>query len=516
VSRSHGRLAEYRHKRRFDRTPEPSGDAFAAARAGAPRFVVQKHAARSLHYDVRLEHDGVLWSWSVPRGPSLAPGERRLAVRTEDHPIDYADFEGVIPEGEYGGGTVIVWDRGVWQPEGDAGEAMRKGRLTFTLAGQKLGGRWHLVRTRGGADRRERWLLFKSRDAAARPAGAPEIVDERPESALTGRTIDDVASARDRVWRSDRATAPAAFAAPLDELVRSLPTKVALTNLEKVLWPEQGLTKAALVAYYAVVAEPLLAHTAGRPLTLVRCPDGRHKECFYQKHAKEGVPDVVGRIDIGEDDGTETYMVIHDMDGLVALAQLGVLEIHTWMCHADKVERPDLLVFDLDPSPELGWDEVVATAVELRERLRALELETFVKTTGGKGLHVVAPVARRLGWDEHKAFAHGVVKQLATAHPGRYTTNPLKAQRKGRIFLDYLRNARGATAIVPYATRARAGAPVATPLAWEELERGIDPLRFDVTTVPARLSATQDPWRGFFGLEQRITAAALRAAGARR
>src|SRR5690348_367660 len=225
------KLARYRAKRDFARTPEPSGAR--APRAGH-RFVIQQHAARRMHYDFRLELDGVLLSWSVPKGPSLAPTERRLAVRTEDHPIDYVDFEGIIPKGQYGGGTVSVWDRGTWQPEGDAHEAMRKGRLTFTLAGQKLHGRWHLIRTKLSDGKAENWLLFKSRDEAA--SERVDIVASEPRSVLSGRTLDEIAAAPERVWNSNRGgeepAEPAVPARDLEALVRELPLGFPLTNLD--------------------------------------------------------------------------------------------------------------------------------------------------------------------------------------------------------------------------------------------------------------------------------------------
>lgn len=523
------RLATYRKKRHFDRTPEPSGGA--RARAADERiFVVQQHAARRLHFDFRLELDGVLLSWSVPKGPSLSPTTRRLAVRTEDHPLGYADFEGIIPEGEYGGGTVVVWDRGTWEPEGDPVESMRRGRLTFTLRGEKLRGRWHLVRTRGDG-KAENWLLFKGRDDEARDRG--DVVAERPDSVVSGRSLAEVRSDRDRVWhskpRSDerpgagghrggrkRRSGDGLSDASLTELVASLPSDVRLTNLDKVLYPEQGLSKAALAAYYVVVSDRLLEHAAGRPLVLVRCPDGRHKQCFFQKHVAQGrsaVPDAVGRVEIREEKGVATYMTIDDRSGLLALAQMGVLEIHTWGCHADKVERPDQLVFDIDPDPALGWERVVDAARALRRILRELGLESFVKTTGGKGLHVVAPVARRIDWDAFKAFARAVAERLAADSPEAYTTNPQKARRKGKIFLDYLRNSRGATAVAAYSPRARENAPVATPLSWSELEDGIDPGAFTITTLPRRLTERRDdPWAGYADLRQSITAAARRRA----
>src|SRR5262245_2012034 len=198
-SASHDPLKTYREKRRFNRTPEPSGDVVAAT--GGHSFVIQMHAARRLHYDFRLELDGVLLSWAVPRGPSLKPGERRLAARTEDHPLEHADFEGIIPEGEYGGGTVVVWDRGTWEPDSDPHDGLKQGRLTFRLDGEKLHGRWHLVRTRGDG-KGEPWLLFKSRDEAA--SDTVDIVAARPESVLTGRTLEEVGEAKDRVWHSNR------------------------------------------------------------------------------------------------------------------------------------------------------------------------------------------------------------------------------------------------------------------------------------------------------------------------
>jgi bifunctional non-homologous end joining protein LigD len=536
------KLREYRAKRSFDRTPEPSGEAprargkgANAKAAGALGYVIQKHAASHLHYDFRLELDGVLLSWSVPKGPTLDPGTRRLAMRTEDHPLDYADFEGIIPAGQYGGGTVIVWDRGTWTPESDAAAALKKGRLTFDLHGEKLRGRWHLVRTRPQGTR-EAWLLFKGNDDEA--STTRDIVAERPESAITGRTLDDVKAAPTRVWQSNRADhgdkkAPtlkervagkaAARAGKkagkepgeLESLVASLPVGFPLTNLDKVLYPETGTTKAAYIAYLAVMAEVMLPQLANRPLTLVRCPDGRGK-CFFQKHIKDGTPPPVKPVPIAEDDGTVSqYMQIDDLAGLVALAQMGALEIHTWGAHTDKVERPDLLVFDLDPDEGLAWSAVVDGAVALRARLAELGLDSWVKTTGGKGLHVVAPVERRIGWDDFKAFAKGLVEGMEAATPKLYTTNMAKARRKGKIFLDYLRNGRGATFIAPYSPRNREGAPVATPITWQELEAGVDPRSFTIATVPRRVAALRkEPWADLPAAKQTLTARARREVGA--
>jgi bifunctional non-homologous end joining protein LigD len=556
------KLAKYRAKRDFSQTAEPTGERRGAHAGDRHHFVVQKHAARRLHYDFRLELDGVLLSWAVPKGPSLSPTDKRLAVRTEDHPLEYADFEGTIPKGQYGGGTVSVWDRGTWEADGDPHEAMRRGRLTFTLRGEKLRGRWHLIRTRP-VGKVDSWLLFKARDGAT--DDDVELAATEDRSVLTGRTIDEIAADPNRrVWISERQD--------VGELLRQLPLGFALTNLDKVLYPEDRITKAQLLAYLAVVADWMLPHVARRPLTLVRCPEGRDQPCFFQKKLAPGTPapihavpiasrdlrpasssapgdavtiasrdlrpasssapgDAVtiasrdlrpasssDAVTIAEDDSGETvdYMYVDDMAGLVGLAQMGTLEIHTWGCHVDKVERPDLLVFDLDPDEHVAWDRVALGAFELRKRLRAVGLHSFVKTTGGKGLHVCAPVARRLGWDDFKQFARQVVEHMAAAEPRLYTTSMTKAQRKNRIYLDYLRNGRNATFIAPYSPRRREHAPVAVPVSWEELAGGVDPAAFTLTTVPQRLAQlVEDPWRGFDELDQGITAEAWRAVGGR-
>ena len=486
------KLAKYRSQRDFSRTTEPSGSR--APGAAGNSFVIHKHAARRLHYDLRLELDGVLLSWAVPKGPSLSPTEKRLAVRTEDHPLDYAGFEGVIPQGQYGAGSVVVWDHGTWEPEGDPHAAMTKGHLAFTLHGEKLSGRWHLVRTRG-TDKHENWLLFKSRDDAANEN--LDITAAKPASVLSGRTVEQVT------------------AAPVAELISQLPVGFPLSNLDKVLYPDRGITKAELIAYFAVVADWMLPHVADRPLTIVRCPEGYAKPCFFQKHVLAGSPPSIRTLPIEEASGEIVeHMCIRDMPGLVALAQLGTLEIHTWGSRADKPERPDVMVFDLDPDVSLGWDHVALAAFAMRRKLHDLGLASFVKTTGGKGLHVVVPVARRQDWDDFKAFAKAVASAMAVEAPARYTTNPTKQARKGKVFLDYLRNGRAATFIAPYSPRAHEGAPVATPITWEELAHGVDPLAFDIASVPRRLAKLPaDPWKDIYDLEQSITAAAWNAVG---
>lgn len=276
---------------------------------------------------------------------------------------------------------------------------------------------------------------------------------------------------------------------------------VRLSHPEKVLYPEQGITKRALADYYHMVADWILPHVARRPISLVRCPAGRQKKCFFQRHAGSGVPAELSEIAIAGFE--EPYLYIRDEPGLIALVQMGVLEIHPWGALIDRPDRPDRVIFDLDPGEGLGFADVVKAAREVRDTLKRRDLQSFVKTTGGKGLHVVVPIARRHGWADVKRWAKAVATGMAADAPQRYLTRIAKAERKGRIFLDYLRNDPTSTAVAPYSTRARAGAPVATPLHWDELTARFDPTVFTIATVPQRLARLgKDPWREMASLRQ--------------
>jgi bifunctional non-homologous end joining protein LigD len=842
-------LQRYREKRNFSKTAEPRGD---RTRTNGNSFVVQKHAARALHYDFRLELDGVLLSWAVPKGPSLDPKVKRLAMQVEDHPVEYGGFEGEIPRGEYGAGSVIVWDRGTWSPEEEPHEALKKGRLTFELDGEKLHGKFHLVRTSRPSAKRASWLFFKGTDDEARTGDAADIVNARPESVLSGRGIEDppdrswtrkngavkkkgpsvkrsaaravprvaskkksaspsphrvalpeflepelatlvdaapegdgylheikldgyrilarisggsvkllsrrgndwssrlpsivralaklplddsildgevvvfaesgvtsfqrlqnsmeagkdgacfyvvfdapfldgkdlralplierkaaladrltkkalgkgplrlgehvvgsggkffseacrlglegivskridapYVSRRDRSWLKVKCTSVQEFviggftepegsrghfgalllgvqekdglhyvgkvgtgfsAASLGEIMKrlaplerrkppfvnpprgyeakgvhwleaklvaqvrfaertdegilrhasfqglrddkpardvhderaepttraparrrkkggkppvdssdsSLLSRIQLSNPDRVLYAEQGIKKRDLAVYYARVAAWMLPHVAERPLTLVRCPEGIGKQCFFQKHPSRGMPDAIDTFPIAEKKGTKDYLVVHDAAGLLGLVQLGALEIHTWGSKIDAVEKPDQLVFDLDPDTALPAERVIEAATEVRAAVEELGLSAFLKTTGGKGLHVVVPVKPELDWDSVKQFSKSLVEVIAKKKPSRYLTTMTKEKRKGKIFLDYLRNGRGATAICAYSTRARPGAPVSVPIAWDELEERVLSDGLDVASVPERLeSLDADPWQGF-------------------
>jgi len=827
-------LETYRKKRDFRTTPEPAGK---TRRTKGSSFVVQKHDATRLHYDFRLELDGVLKSWAVTRGPSLVPGEKRLAVHVEDHPIDYGDFEGTIPKGEYGGGTVIVWDRGTWRPAFDPAKGYRKGHLEFDLEGDKLKGRWHLVRmAKKPREKRENWLLIKGDDDYARSARDPDILEERPESVKTGREITDVANEEpgwssrtgriakakaaspkknagkdrtaktanaakpkaagkssfpgfippalatlrasaptgdrwlheikfdgyrlqahirdgkvtlltrsnldwtekfggnivaalsnldvgeaiidgemvvegsggasefsalqqdlaegrtdrfvyyafdmlyenDKDWRgvplidrksrlakllekargglrysdhfdddgeivyrhacrlsleglvsklrngryasgrnrdwikskcserqefvvagyvpssvSDtaigslvlgyhdgkklihagrvgtgfgRATAERLFQQlkqirrdtspfttklsadarrgavfvepelvaevefsnwtadgilrhasfrglredkPAAEIVRERDggrtkppakpmTTVKLTHPDRVYWKDAGVTKEGLANYYTQVWPKMAPFVVSRPLALLRCPEGTSAQCFFQKHSWKGQSKEILTFDDPHDSSDEPLLAIDSLDGLIGLVQGATLEIHPWQATTDELEKPDQIIMDLDPGDGVEWSSIVAGAREVRERLEAAGLTCFVKLSGGKGVHVVTPLKPKAGWDDVKDFAKSVADAMAGDDPDRYVSTITKSKRTGKILIDYLRNGRGATAIAPYATRARKGAPVAMPLAWDELGEEIGAGHFTVTNAMARLDKLRsDPWQDF-------------------
>jgi bifunctional non-homologous end joining protein LigD len=292
---------------------------------------------------------------------------------------------------------------------------------------------------------------------------------------------------------------------------------VRLTHPEKILDEQSGMTKQMLADYYWAVANEMLPHIADRPLSLVRCPEGSGKPCFFQKHVNAMLPPGIGSVDVADKHGVvEPYITLSTAEALTGLAQMGVLEAHPWGSRNEDLERPDRLIFDLDPDEALGWDVLAGAAAEVRKRLKAIGLESFLKTTGGKGLHVVVPIAPKLEWPAAKEFAHGFVNAMEKANPSLYLTKMTKAARKGKIYLDYLRNERGATSVAPFSPRARAGAPVSLPLKWSDLKLPERPI-FSVATFSEWKSRLKtDPWKAMLTMKQRITAEALASVGMKR
>jgi bifunctional non-homologous end joining protein LigD len=809
------RLQRYREMRDFSITPEPRG----AAR-GAPgkrlRYSIQRHAATRLHYDFRLELDGVLKSWAVPKGPSLDPADKRLAVQTEDHPLEYGEFEGVIPEKQYGAGEVLLWDRGAWMPEDDdPAQALRKGRLHFRLDGEKLRGRWVLTRTRGAEDKPQ-WLLIKRSDEDATPG--VDITRERPESVkrppkkaaraararlpefvapmlatlvtappsssehagewvyevkhdgyrllarfdaggaprlftragndwtaklphlakalgrlrlrnswldgeivvprsdgrsdfqalqnafdagrdteivffvfdapfLAGQDLRRLALSerKKRLRKSFKDTPSVRFSADLkgsarevlehacglglegligkqtgsvyvsgrskswiklkcrqrqdfviggysaprgsrngfgallvglydpqgklhftgkvgtgfdegvlrtltrrlaslkrpqpafvdppkekgvqwvrpalvaevayaertkegilrqasfmglredlpaknvhDERAVAPPTEanetgkegtgkkepgsstvlgVKISHPDRVIWPELGIRKIDLARYVEEVGDWLLPHVKNRPLSLVRCPEGVAGQCFYQRHlamaAKPGNLRTVKR----ERSSRGAYIYAASLDALVSAVQNGAVEFHTWGARVPDIKHPDRITMDLDPDEALPWKLLVEGTLLTKTLLDGLGLKSFLKTTGGKGLHVVAPIEPELDWDAVKAFTQRIAETLAKARPDLFTAKVAKARRPNKIFADYLRNSETASAVAAYSPRARANAGVSVPLSWDELNPKDDVrTRFDLQSVPKRLASLKDPWADYWTTRQVITA----------
>ncbi|HTN97195.1 MAG TPA: DNA ligase D, partial [Nordella sp.] len=305
--------------------------------------------------------------------------------------------------------------------------------------------------------------------------------------------------------REDKAPQEVRLEIPQDRTMKQAkPTKneIRLTHPDRILWPEDGITKQGLAEFYGDIAEWILPHITGRVLSLVRCPGGVGKSCFYAKHIWDGADKALIPIDVGE---AEPMLAIRDLDGLMALVQANVLEIHPWGSRVTALDKPDRIIFDLDPGEDVPWEEVIAGALEIRDRLKALRLESFVKTTGGKGLHVASPLTPAADWERVKDFTRQLAEAMAADNPRKYLAVMTKARRKGRIFIDYLRNGRGATAVAAYSTRARKGAAVSVPLTWSELETGIRANHFTIDNLRQRLShRKRDAWAGFFEVKQKL------------
>jgi bifunctional non-homologous end joining protein LigD len=469
----------------------------------ARRFVVQRHRARRLHYDLRFEIDGVLVSWAVPRGPTLDPRAKRTAVHVDDHPLEYFDFEGVIPAGEYGAGDVIVWDVGTWEPYGtdDPAAAVAAGELHAEVYGHKLRGRLVLVRRERGE--REQWLLVHKRDEHAVEGWEPE---EHPRSVLSGRTSDEVKSDPKRMWRSDLPAAEASVAlrtsvagglntdelAALDAIGSNGKWEVfgrtlRLTNLDKVLFPgragEPSVSKREFVRYAAQIAPVILPYLASRPLNMHRFPHGAGSKGFWHKQIPQHAPEWLARWDNPDADPgeTTTYLVVNETAALVWVANFGALEWHAWTSRTEARHRPTYALIDIDPGDATTWDDVLTLARLHRTALEHLGIRSQPKLTGRRGLQIWIPITRGPSFADTRAWVEQLSRAVSAVVPELVSWKWEVRERRGQTRLDYTQNAINKTLVAPYSPRPAAGAPVSAPISWDELD---DPsLRPDAVTI---------------------------------
>lgn len=489
-------LETYHGKRDFTQTPEPRGK---VSKANRHRFVVQEHHASMVHFDFRLEMNGVLKSWSVRKGPSLDPQEKRLAVETEDHPVEYLKFEGHIPEGNYGAGEHLIWDEGRYELASgeDAAQQLELGRLKFRLEGRKLKGEFNLVRL-GGRD--AQWLLIKAKDEDAQPGWKLDLLvkDERWEAetkrkpGLESKTKHGVRKIRSR--KSELAKAlPASRAFKSRELSNEVTIKVgkdavALTNLDKVYWPDDGYTKGDLIKYYYEVSKYILPYLKDRPLIMKRYPNGIAGSFFHQ-HDVNAAPAYVRTETIEVEEGHAVdYLIGDHLQTLLYMANLGAIERHPWHSRIRNLERPDWFVFDLDPQG-VEWAEICDVAVSCKEILDELGLDSYAKTSGSRGIHVYVPIKPKYSYAEVAEFAERVAELIEQENPNVATLErSLKKRKKARIYVDYMQNARGKSVVAPYSVRPKPGATVSAPLEWSEVKRGKVTIQdFTIRTMLARL-----------------------------
>jgi bifunctional non-homologous end joining protein LigD len=485
--------------RRFDKTSEPKGDE--PERSGRLRFVIHEHHASRLHFDLRLEIDGVLKSWSVPRGPSMNPSDRRLAVQVEDHPIEYRKFEGEIPEGQYGAGLSLIWDSGTYEPEGDPAEAWKKGSIEFTIHGNNLKGGFALIRMKG----RERggkpqWLLIKKKD---RYSDADwELVQREPGGGRASR-LETKRESKRRVSKSKTSPGKAISRVSFlrkrdiegDLTLRLGSEQVETTSLDRVYWPDRGYTKGDLIRYYIKIASHIMPHLKDRPAILKRYPNGLSGEPFFQ-HNVESAPALLKTERLESETGRKlNYAVYTNLASLIYLVNLGTIEQHPWHSRLSNLDRPDYMVFDLDPG-DAPFTNVLKVALVMKDVLKDLKLRGYPKTSGSSGLHIYVPLRRRYEYEEVAEFSEQVSARTAERASDIATVERRIAERKKKqVYVDWQQNARGKSAASVYTVRAMPGATVSTPVTWREISRGIRIEDFTIENVPQRIREKGDLWK---------------------
>ena len=458
-------IKDYNRKRNFNKTKEPKGKKEKVNKK--LRFVVQHHLARKDHYDLRLEWNGVLLSYAVPKGPSYKQTDKRLAVHVEDHPISYRNFEGTIPKGEYGGGIVMLFDKGYFEPLNDFKKGLKEGVLKFKLKGKRLKGKWSLVHFK-----EDNWLLIKEKDEYFEFTDINNITT----SIKTGRTMDEIANG---IKKSNK------------DIVEG----IEISSPNKLLYKKPNVTKLEVIKYYHAVAKRMLPYLEKRIISTVRCPEGIDGEVFFKKHF-ESERDGFNKIEIlNKERKNEDYYYITNERGLISEAQMNSIEFHTWGSVITDINNPDIMVFDLDPDEKLNIKKLRNGVKDLKSILDEFKLKSYLKTSGGKGYHVVVPI-KDVGWVEFRKIAKNIAELMEAKWPDKYTSNIRKTNRKGKIFIDWVRNTKGATSIAPYSLRARKNAPVSFPISWSELDK-IKPNEITIKEALKRIKKN-DPWKDFF------------------
>lgn len=451
------KLEEYNKKRNFDKTLEPRGRKEKSNKK--LRFVVQHHIARKDHYDLRLEWDGVLKSWAVPKGPSYNPKDKRLAVMVEDHPLSYRNFEGTIPKGEYGAGTVMLWDFGTWEVLDGKKPDFKKGIIKFKLHGKRLKGLWTLVLMN-----EDNWLLIKDKDEFH----LYDNIEIFNTSIKSGKTMEEIAGNK---------------------------VTIELTNPDKVIFKDPKVTKEDIFNYYEKVSKRMLPFIENRLISTIRLPEGVGGTPFYKKHF-ENIDNYLGVKKLkSKEDARSDYYYIKDINGIMQEVQMNSYEFHIWGSKVDDVNHADILVFDLDPDENLSLSKLRNGVKDLKKILDEYNLESFLKTSGGKGYHVVVPLRSKTTWKNARGIARNIAKLMEATWPDKYTSNMKKSKRKGKIFIDWVRNIKGATSVAPYSIRLRKKVTVSMPIKWNELDK-IRPDEITMKKAIERLKLS-DPWQDF-------------------
>ncbi len=468
-------LKKYHQKRDFNKTNEPKGKKSKKSN-NKRRFVVQHHMARKEHYDFRLELSGTLKSWAVPKGPSYNTKDKRLAVQVEDHPIDYRNFEGTIPKGQYGGGTVMIWDEGYWEPlSNQPKKDLENGSIKFELYGTRLKGKWTLIHFK-----EDNWLLIKEKDFV----NIYKDINKLNTSIKTGRTMKEI--------EEDKKIIKKIKNSKKDNIVEG----ITISNPDKVIFNKPKITKYDIALYYQKVAKRMLPYIENRIISTIRCPEGIKEECFFKKHF-ESINYGIGQIEIPSDKGRkEDYYYIKNQEGLISEVQMNGYEFHIWGSKVTNINQPDMMVFDLDPDEKLSLEKLREGVKDLKSILDELNLKSYLKTSGGKGYHIVVPTTKLKTWNKFSDFAENIAHVMEAKWPEKYTSNVRKEKRKGKIFIDWIRNTKSATSVAPYSVRVREGARVSMPIKWSELNK-VKPDEITMEEAIKRLKR-KDPWEDFY------------------